>query len=303
MTNTVARPSPPTSPPPPAPLSPGPKRARRRPVRGLVANTAVLLIVGYVLLAVFGSFLAPYGPNEVGAGPRLSAPSAEHWLGTDALGRDQLSRVIAAARPALLSATYAVLFALVIGTSIGIAAGFLGRLWDGILSRLVDLLFAVPEYLLAILVIAVMGSGLLNASLAIGIVSIPRFARIARGSTLEIARRSFVDAARLCGRGRSWIMFRHILPNIASPLVIMTAINLSTAEGAYAALSFLGFGVRPPDADYGSMISSSQQYLLTDPWVVAFPAIAFVLLVLAFNLLGDVLRDRLDPHTRTAAGA
>ncbi|MFJ5116818.1 ABC transporter permease [Kitasatospora sp. NPDC088548] len=303
MTNTVARPSPPTSPPPPAPLSPGPKRARRRPVRGLVANTAVLLIVGYVLLAVFGSFLAPYGPNEVGAGPRLSAPSAEHWLGTDALGRDQLSRVIAAARPALLSATYAVLFALVIGTSIGIAAGFLGRLWDGILSRLVDLLFAVPEYLLAILVIAVMGSGLLNASLAIGIVSIPRFARIARGSTLEIARRSFVDAARLCGRGRSWIMFRHILPNIASPLVIMTAINLSTAEGAYAALSFLGFGVRPPDADYGSMISSSQQYLLTDPWVVAFPAIAFVLLVLAFNLLGDILRDRLDPHTRTAAGA
>ncbi|MEV7781566.1 ABC transporter permease [Kitasatospora sp. NPDC088351] len=303
MTNTVARPSPPTSPPPPAPLSPGPKRARRRPVRGLVANTAVLLIVGYVLLAVFGSFLAPYGPNEVGAGPRLSAPSAEHWLGTDALGRDQLSRVIAATRPALLSATYAVLFALVIGTSIGIAAGFLGRLWDGILSRLVDLLFAVPEYLLAILVIAVMGSGLLNASLAIGIVSIPRFARIARGSTLEIARRSFVDAARLCGRGRSWIMFRHILPNIASPLVIMTAINLSTAEGAYAALSFLGFGVRPPDADYGSMISSSQQYLLTDPWVVAFPAIAFVLLVLAFNLLGDILRDRLDPHTRTAAGA
>ncbi|AXI80923.1 ABC transporter permease [Peterkaempfera bronchialis] len=292
MTNTAVRPS-----------RPAPARSRRWPVRGLVANIALLLIAGYILLAIFGSAIAPYGPNDVGAGPRLTPPSSAHWLGTDALGRDQLSRIVAAARPALLSATYAVLFAVVIGTGIGIAAGFLGRFWDGALSRIVDLLFAIPEYLLAILVIAVMGSGLLNASLAIGIVGIPRFARIARGSTLEVARRSFVDAARLCGRGRLWIVFRHILPNIASPLVIMTAINLSTAEGAYAALSFLGFGVRPPDADYGSMISSSQQYLLTDPWVVAFPSIAFVLLVLAFNLLGDVLRDRLDPHTRTAAGA
>ncbi|MEU3657140.1 ABC transporter permease [Streptomyces sp. NPDC032161] len=294
MTNTVARPSPPAS---------ASRRFLRWPVRGLVANIAVLLIIGYIVLAVFGSVITPYEPNEVGVGPRLSSPSPDHWLGTDALGRDQLSRIIAAARPALLSALYAVLFALVIGTTIGIAAGFLGRLWDGVLSRFVDLLFAIPEYLLAILVIAVMGSGLINASLAIGIVSIPRFARIARSSTLEVAQRSFVDAARLCGRGKSWIMFRHVLPNIASPIVIMTAISLSTAEGAYAALSFLGFGVRPPDADYGSMISSSQQYLLTDPWIVAFPAIAFVVLVLAFNLLGDVMRDQLDPHTRTASGA
>ncbi|MEU5401477.1 ABC transporter permease [Streptomyces sp. NPDC005963] len=291
------RPTPSTTPPPAR------KRSSRWPLRGIVANIAVFLILGYIFLAAFGSFLVPYGPNDVSAGPRLSSPSSDHWLGTDALGRDQFSRIIAAARPALLSAAYAVLFALLIGTAIGIAAGFLGRLWDGVLSRLVDLLFAIPEYLLAILVIAVMGSGLINASLAIGIVTIPRFARIARGATIEIAQRAFVDAARLCGRGRLWIVFRHILPNIASPLVIMTAINLSTAEGAYAALSFLGFGVRPPDADYGSMISSSQQYLLTDPWVVAFPSIAFVVLVLAFNLLGDVLRDRLDPHTRTAAGA
>jgi peptide/nickel transport system permease protein len=298
VTTTVDRPSPPAAPPPTAP-----KRSRRRTPGALVARIAVLLIVGYILLAAFGSFVMPYAPNEVGAGPRLSPPSADHWLGTDALGRDQLSRIMAATRPALLSAATAVLFALVIGTAIGIAAGFLGGLWDGFLSRLIDLLFAIPEYLLAILVIAMLGSGLLNASLAIGIVTIPRFARIARGATIEMSQRAFVDAARLCGRGRLWIVCRHILPNIASPLVIMTAINLSTAEGAYAALSFLGFGVRPPDADYGSMISSSQQYLLTDPWVVAFPSIAFVLLVLAFNLLGDVLRDRLDPHTRTAAGA
>ncbi|MEV8631375.1 ABC transporter permease [Streptosporangium sp. NPDC051023] len=285
------------------PPSRGARLIRRWPVRGIVANIALSLILLYVVLAALGPYITPFAPNQVGAGPNLSPPSSEHWFGTDALGRDQLSRVITAARPALLSAVYAVGVALVVGTVIGIVAGFFGGLWDSGLSRFVDLLFAIPEYLLAILVIAVMGSGLVNASLAIGIVCIPRFARIARGSTLSIMERSFVDAARLCGRGRVWIMRRHILPNIASPLVIMTAINLSTAEAAYAALSFLGFGIRPPEADYGSMISSSQQYLLTDPWVVAFPAIAFVVLVLAFNLIGDVMRDQLDPRSRTSAGA
>ncbi|WP_283135057.1 ABC transporter permease [Rhizohabitans arisaemae] len=280
-----------------------PSRSVRWPVRGVVANIAIFLILFYVVLAVLGPYLTPFAPNQLNVGPRLSPPSAEHWFGTDALGRDQLSRVVAAAQPALLAAVYAVTFALAIGTVIGIAAGFLGGLWDGALSRLVDLLFAIPEYLLAILVLTIMGSGLINASVAIGIVCIPRFARIARGSTLEIMGRNYIDAARLCGRGRIWIMRRHILPNIASPLVIMTAINLSTAEGAYAALSFLGFGVRPPEADYGSMISSSQQYLLTDPWLVVFPSIAFVVLVLAFNLIGDVMRDRLDPRSRTSAGA
>ncbi|GII95927.1 ABC transporter permease [Sinosporangium siamense] len=278
-------------------------RPRRRPVQGVVAKIAIFLILFYAVLAVLGPHITPFPPDQVGVGPRLSPPSADHWFGTDALGRDQLSRVVAAAQPALLSAVYAVTFALVIGTVIGIAAGFLGGLWDGTLSRVVDLLFAIPEYLLAILVITVMGSGLVNASLAIGLVCIPRFARIARASTIAIMERNYIDAARLCGRGRIWIMRRHILPNIASPLVIMTAINLSTAEGAYAALSFLGFGVRPPAADYGSMISSSQQYLLTDPWLVVFPSIAFVVLVLAFNLLGDVMRDRLDPRSRTSAGA
>ncbi|MCW2750649.1 MAG: transporter permease [Aeromicrobium sp.] len=293
MSNTVVRP-------------PVPRRRSallRWPVRGVVANIATILILIYIVLALVGPLVTPYDPNDIGAGPRLSVPSGSHWLGTDALGRDELSRVIAAVRPALLAATIAVAFALTIGTSIGITAGFLGGLWDGLLSRLVDLLFAIPEYLLAILVLAVMGSGLINASLAIGLVCIPRFARIARGSTIEIMGRNYIDAARLCGRGRFWIMRRHILPNIASPLVIMVAINLSTTEGAYAALSFLGFGVRPPDADYGSMISASQQYLLTDPWIVAFPSIAFVILVLAFNLLGDVMRDRLDPRSRTSGGA
>jgi len=275
-------------------------RGRRWPLRGVLANLAGGVLLLYVLVALLGDLITPYPPNKLGVGPRLHGPSAAHWLGTDALGRDLLSRIMVAARPAMEAAVLAVVFAIVVGTALGVVAGYLGGRWDGVLSRIVDLLFAIPEYLLAILMLAILGSGLVNAALAIGLVVVPRFARIARGATLEVVGRSYVDAARLCGRSRGWIMWRHVLPNISSPLVIMTAINLSTVEGAYASLSFLGFGVRPPDADYGSMISSAQDYLLTQPWLVVYPAIAFVILVLAFNLFGDAMRDQLDPRSRTA---
>ncbi|MFG3257485.1 ABC transporter permease [Streptomyces sp. NPDC048172] len=291
---------------PPAESAPERRPARRRrrwPVHGVLANAALVVLLLYVLAALLGPALAPYAPNELNVGPQLQGPTASHLFGTDALGRDQFSRVVAAARPALEAALIAVVFAIVVGTACGTAAGFLRGVTDGVLSRFTDLLFAIPEYLLAILVLAIMGSGLVNAAVAIGLVIIPRFARIARGATIEVATRSYIDAARLCGRGKWWIMYRHILPNISSPLIIMTAINLSTAEGAYAALSFLGFGVAPPDADFGSMISAAQQHMLTEPWLAAYPALAFVALVLAFNLLGDALRDRLDPRSRTGAGA
>ncbi|MFK4730708.1 ABC transporter permease [Agromyces mediolanus] len=271
-----------------------PSKRRRIPVVGTVAYA---VLAGYVLLAIIGPLVMPYPPNQLNVGPRLAPPGPEFWMGTDALGRDLLSRVIAAIRPALLAAATATAIALVVGTLFGLAAGYWRGAVDGILSRIVDFLFAVPEYLLAILVLAVLGSGLLNAAIAIGIVFIPRFARTVRGSTLEIMSRNYIDAARLSGRGGAWIMTRHLLPNIASPLVVITAINLSTATGAYAALSFLGFGVRPPDADFGSMIADSLQYLTADAWVVVPPAVAFVVLILAINLAGDALRDRLDPRS------
>ena len=287
----------------PTPTVVTPRSRRRWPVRGISANVALGFLLLYVLAALVGNRLLPYQPNQLDAGPRLQSPSGEHWFGTDGLGRDQFARVVAATRPALEAALLAVVFAIVVGTAIGIVAGFFGGKVDSLLSRIVDLLFAVPEYLLAILVLAALGSGLLNAAFAIGLVIIPRFARIARGSTIEIVGRSYIDAARLCGRSRTWIMLRHVLPNISSPLAIMAAINLSTVEGAYAALSFLGFGVRPPGADFGSMIAQAQQYLLTDGWLVAYPAMAFVGLVLCFIFLGDAMRDHLDPRSRTSAGA
>ncbi|MDQ1587502.1 MAG: peptide/nickel transport system permease protein [Microbacteriaceae bacterium] len=270
----------------------------RWPFHGVIANGVIGFLLFFVFLAIFGEFISPYAPNRVGVGPALAPPSPQFWFGTDGLGRDQLSRVIASTRPALLSATEAVSLALVVGLAIGIAAGYLGGWWDGALSRIMDLLFAFPEYLLAILVVAVLGSGLTNVAIGVGIICIPRFARAARSATMEVISRGYVEAAVLAGRSRAWIMWRHVLPNIASPLLVMTAITLSTAEGAYASLAFLGFGERPPTADLGSMISAAQPYMTTNPFTVLFPAAVFVVLVLAFNVLGDVLRDLLDPRAR-----
>jgi peptide/nickel transport system permease protein len=282
-----------------------PTRPRTRsrfhwPVHGVVAHVTLVILVVFLILAVFGQFLTPFDPNKVGVGPQLAGPSPRFWLGTDSLGRDELSRIIAGARPAILAAVESIALAGVVGIAIGVIAGYLGGLWDGLLSRLMDLLFAFPEYLLAILVVAILGNGLTNVAIAIGVICVPRFARVARGSTKEVLSRSYVEAAVLSHRGRWWIMWRHVLPNISSPLIVMTAISLSTAEGAYASLAFLGFGELPPTADFGSMIAAAQPYLLSSPWQVLYPSIVFVVLVVAFNLLGDVLRDRLDPRSASS---
>lgn len=272
-------------------------RTRRRPgAAGLVAFTILGI---YVVVVVIGPWLAPYPPNQINVGPQMNLPGAEFPFGTDALGRDQLSRVLVAVRPALLAAVTATALALVCGTIMGIIAGFWGGRVDNLISRIVDFLFSIPEYLLAILVLAILGAGLLNASIAIGIVFTPRFARTVRGATLEVMSRNYISAARLSGRGRLWIMTRHVLPNVTSPLVVLAAINLSMAAGTYAALSFLGFGVPPPNPDFGSMISDSLQYLGSDSWIVIPPVLVFVLFILAINLAGDALRDLLDPKARS----
>ncbi|KIP52144.1 ABC transporter permease [Leucobacter komagatae] len=272
-------------------------RAKQRRRLSRVGIIAFGVLAAFILLAVIGPWLAPFDPNQINVGERLLRPTGEFFFGTDALGRDQLSRVLTAIRPAVIAAFTATLFALVIGTALGLIAGFWGGKIDSLVSRIIDFLFAIPEYLLAILVLAILGRGLLNAAIAIGIVFIPRFARTVRSATQEIMARNYISAARLCGRGQVSIMLRHVLPNITSPLIVIAAINLSMSSGAYAALSFLGFGVRPPEPDFGSMISDSLQYIGSDPWLIVPPALVFVTFILAINLAGDALRDLLDPKS------
>lgn len=282
-----------------APITPPPLRTQPKGRPGPVGIAAFVVLGAYILVAVIGPWIAPYPPNQLNVGPQMALPNGEFLLGTDPLGRDQLSRVLIAVRPALLAATTATALAMVCGTVMGIIAGFWGGRIDNLISRVVDFLFSIPEYLLAILVLAILGTGLLNASIAIGIVFIPRFARTVRGATLEVMSRNYISAARLSGRGRFWIMTRHVLPNVTSPLVVLAAINLSMSAGAYAALSFLGFGVRPPSPDFGSMISDSLQYLGSDSWIVFPPVVVFVIFILAINLAGDSLRDLLDPKAKS----
>lgn len=275
-----------------------PSLSTRRRKHSPVGITAIAVLAVFVILAGIGDWVAPYDPNELNVGPRMSTPSGEFLMGTDALGRDQLSRILAAIRPTVIAAVFATTFALIIGSFLGIIAGFWGGRIDNVVSRIIDFLFAIPEYLLAILVLAILGRGLINAAIAIGIVFIPRFARTVRSATEEVMARNYVSAARLSGRSEVRIMVKHVLPNVTSPLVVLAAINLSMSAGTYAALSFLGFGVRPPYADFGSMISDSLQYIGSDPWLIVPPSIVFVLMILAINLAGDLIRDLLDPKSR-----
>lgn len=251
------------------------------------------ILVLFAVMAIFGHWLEPFNPNNI-TGGMLSGPSIHHLFGTDELGRDEFSRVIAAAPDAMLSAFASVAIAAIGGLCLGLVSGFWARSWlDGGISRFVDFLFCIPEIIGAVIVITVLGTGLWSASLAIGIIYTPRFSRIVRTATMDVANRSYIDAARLSKRSNFRIIIDHVVPNITSPLVVMVAMSLSNAAATYAALSFLGFAIAPPQADYGSMLGAAEPYLRSDPMLVVYPSAALVLLILAFNLVGDWIRDRL----------
>jgi ABC-type dipeptide/oligopeptide/nickel transport system permease subunit len=262
---------------------------------------AVALLVLIALAGLAGSRVLPYGPIQINARDALQAPDAAHWFGTDELGRDQLSRLAAAAPIALYSAGASVAVALVAGTTIGLVAGYAGGPADLALSGAVEIMFSMPALLLALLVVGVLGPGLNNALLAVAIVYIPRFARIARGATLSVRGRQFIEAARAAGGSPARIVAGHVLPNILPAMIVQTALSLSTAEIAQASLSFLGLGVQPPHPDWGNMLAASRAFVTVAPWLVIFPSAALVLLIVAFNLLGDALRDVLDPRMREMA--
>jgi len=261
----------------------------------------VVLLTLLVCLAVAGPLLVPYGPNQLNPTDALQSPGVKHWLGTDELGRDGLARVAAAAPIAFYLTGASVILALFLGTPIGLIAGYTGGLFELALMWLMDVLFSLPALLLALVVVGISGPSLNNAILAVAVVYVPRFARIARGSTRSIRARMYVEAARCLGASSSRVLWRHVLPNILGPLIVQTSLSLSTAELAHASLSFLGLGVQPPTADWGVMLAKARSLMTVAPWLAVFPSLAVILLIVAFNLMGDALRDLLDPRRRTAS--
>ena len=281
-----------------------PPRARRSVgLRRLLRRSPVLAIGGVlsivvVLLALGAPIIAPHSPVAQ-TGQPLLRPGPEYLAGTDELGRDEFSRVIFGARVSLYVGILAVSMALALGATSGIIAGFYGRWVDNLLMRTMDILFSLPAIVLAIAITSILKPSLTNAMIAIGIVYAPTFARIARGPTLAVVNLAYIEAARAVGIPNWKIMLRHVLPNVSAPLIVQTTVSLSTAILTEAALSFLGLGTQPPTASWGLMLSAARQYMLIDPWIAILPGVAIALTVLGFNLLGDGLRDVLDPRIRT----
>ncbi len=267
----------------------------RNPVTAVSAAALALI----VFVALGADWLAPYGVNDVDVPNALQPPGAAHWFGTDELGRDVLSRVLVAIQASLRVAVVSVGFAAIVGVTIGVVSGYRGGWLDAVLMRVVDVMFAFPVLILALAVVAILGPGVTTTMLAIGIVYTPIFARVARGSTLSVRTESFVAASQSMGTGNLYILGRHILPNIAGPLVVQTSLWLAFAILAEAALSFLGLGIQPPQPSLGRMIFDSQGFVTLAWWMAVVPGAAIVVTVLAFNLLGDGLRDVLDPKQRT----
>lgn len=264
------------------------------------AIVGLLVIVAVAGLAVAAPWMGLPSPYDLDVAAMLGSPSSAHLLGTDELGRDLLSRTLHAGRISLVVAATAAGVGLFVGTSIGVAAAYFGGLRDLILMRLMEVLFSFPAILLAIVVMASLGTSLFNAMLAIGIVFIPGFARLARAATAVVLRESYIEAARAVGMSHARIMWREILPNITAPLLAETAVALSYAILLESALSFLGLGAQPPEPSWGNMVNVGRGFLSQAPWMSIVPGMAIFLTVLGFNLLGDGMRDWHDPRIRRA---
>ena len=258
-----------------------------------IVGFAIILII--LLLAVLSNYIVPYDPIEQNFTQQLLSPSRSHFMGTDRYGRDIFSRVIYGTRYALLSALLADGVALGIGCILGLLAAFYGGWWDFVIMRGVDVMMAFPYLLLAMLTIAILGPGLINAMIAIGIVFAPQYARILRSSVLSIKESDYVLAARAMGANDNRLMFQHILLNAMAPIIVQASLTAGAAIIEAAGLSFLGLGAQPPTPEWGAMLSGGRDFMLSAPWIATFPGIAIAITVVGFNLLGDALRDALDP--------
>ena len=278
-------------------------RRLRAVARHPSGRLGLIMIAPVVILAVLGPLVIPWDPIQINAPDRLQGPSGRHWFGTDQLGRDLAARVVSAIPVVLWVPLGAVLLAMTAGSAVGILAGYRRGRLERVLMSGTDVLLAMPGLLTAILIVGVFGGGARNMILAIGVIYLPRFARIARGSTLEVRGLPYVDAARLSGTKPLPLVIRHILPGISSPLFVMAVLSLSTGLIVQTSLSYLGFGFEPPAADLGRMLANSVNYLTLAPWMAVSPALVITLLILAFNHLGDAVRDVMDPEVARAAGA
>jgi peptide/nickel transport system permease protein len=271
------------------------RRARFAKWKNPIGIAGAIIVGLNVFVALFGPYIWTIDPNELVA-TRLQDPSWAHPMGTDELGRDTLARIIHGAQVSLQVGIISVSIALVLGVSIGLSSGFFGGKVDTLLMRVVDLMFALPGLVLAIVIAGLLGPNRRNAMIAIGIIITPAFARVVRGAVLEVMGFPFVESARALGSSHLRVMGRHVIPNIAAPVIVLVTVYLSTAILAEAALSFLGLGTQPPEASWGGMLSSARSYLEVQPWLSIFPGLAIMIVVLGFNFLGDGLRDVLDPR-------
>ncbi len=277
--------------------------ALRRLFRNKLALVGMAIICTVFLTAIFAPVLAKEHPNENGifkvyTDNNKQPPSLKHLMGTDDLGRDLLSLIIYGSRISILVGVFAVGFAIMIGSFLGAVAGYMGGIVDNVIMRFMDIMLAFPTILLALVIVAVIGPGLFNAMLAVGIVSIPTYARIMRATVIGEVEREYVLAARSIGASSGNILWSNILPNTLSPIIVAASLGVATAILDAAGLGFLGLGAQPPTPEWGLMLSRNKSHIFTSPWMVFFPGVSIMFLVLGFNLLGDGLRDALDPRLK-----
>jgi peptide/nickel transport system permease protein len=274
------------------------RRAFRRLLKRKAAVAGLIVIAAFVLLALFAPLVVPFDPIATSWSAVRKAPSAQHWFGTDDLGRDIFARVIYGARASLMAGAISVAIALSIGVPLGLLSGYRGGFIDALISRITDAMLACPFLILAIALAAFLGPSLGNAMIAIGISATPIFIRLTRGQVMSVKVEDYIEAARAIGNPRWRIALFHILPNIMPALLVQATLAIAAAIIAEAALSFLGLGQQPPAPSWGSMLNSAQRFLTNAPWMALWPGFAIFLVVLSFNLVGDGLRDALDPRER-----
>jgi peptide/nickel transport system permease protein len=277
-------------------------RSRSRIIRDrLLANRLGLVGAGIILfllfIAAFGPWIAPKDPLEMILADQFLPPSREHWMGTDDFGRDIMSRLIYGTRQSLMVGVVSVTIGAVVGMTVGLLAGYFGGAFDMASQRIIDVMLAFPDLLLALAIVAVLGPSLINVMIAVGVGSIPLYARLIRGQVLSLKQKEYVESAHASGAKSPRIIFVHILPNSLSPLIVVASLGFAGAVLTGAALSFIGMGAQPPSPEWGAMLSSGRSYLRHEWWIATFPGLALAITAFGFNLLGDGLRDALDPRS------